>query len=251
MHRRRKYEKLLQHRNGRCNGPEQILAARELNLDHERTFPIDESNCLNWRPEGEVPEDAGGYDALSLPPEAATLRALLPPGEVIPDDPLHLNYDEVVLIGPPGGVPAFRTVYEEHCSIGADDGSSPQPLSQLLGLRGWARTEGAHAWRGVFINALSPQAVAESKKAAQRAALAVFDGAAPFLKLGDYFRRSDRVLVASRSLSNSLLERLCSKLYQDQHDGDSIVENGTTWLSDLPPAIQAFRARPRRKESPP
>jgi hypothetical protein len=103
----------------------------------------------------------------------------------------------------------------------------------------------------VYINALSPDAVADSKKAARRAVLAVFDGAAPFLKLGDYFCRCDRIVVANRCLSNSLLERFCGKLYQDQHDTGAVAENGSAWLSGLPPAIQAYRSRPPRREAAP
>jgi hypothetical protein len=226
---------------------ERTLIARRLNVGYGQRIWIKQPTCLEWRPEGEVPRDAGGYDALTVPPEATALRSLLLPGQAISDGRLRLNSDEVVLVGPAGGVPAFRHVYEEHCSIGS--GASLVPLSELLGLRGWAGTENTHAWRGVLINALSPKAVTDAKKAARHAVLAVFDGAWPFLKLGDYFRRSDRVVVVNRILSNSMLERLCGKLYQDQHDGHTIVERGSTWLPDLPPAIQAFRARPRRREA--
>lgn len=246
-HPRRKYA-LLQGATRNGDRPE-FLRARRLNIGHEQVVLISELNCLNWWPEEDVPEAAGGYDGMWLPSEAATLRSLLPAGEEIRDDRLRLNCDDVVLVGPPGGAPAFRSVYEEHCSIAADNMDSFVPLSHLLGFRGWSLASGRRAWRGVYINALSPEAVAESKAAAHQAVLAVFDGAAPFLKLGDYFCRSDRIVVASRSLSNSLLERFCSKLYQDQHDSGAVAENGSTWLADLPPAIQAYRSRPPRREA--
>lgn len=233
-------------RNGVSAG---FISVRRLNIRHEQLLLVNELNCLNWWPDCDIPEGAGGYNGMCLPPESATLRSLLPPGEEITDDRLRLNCEEVVLVGPPGGAPAFRAVYEEHCSIAVNDSESTVPLSELLGLRGWAGVSTARACRGVYINVLSPDAVTEAKKAACRARLAVFDGAAPFMKLGDYFCRCDRIVVASRSLSNSLLERLCSKLYQDQHDSGAVAENGSTWLAGLPPAIQAYRSRPRRREA--
>ena len=246
-HPTRKYS--LQSGNQQSGMSAGFLSVRRLNIRHEQLLLISELNCLNWWPDCDIPEGAGGYNGMCLPPEAETLRSLLPPGEEITDDRLRLNCDEVVLVGPPGGAPAFRSVYEEHCSIAVNDSESVVPLSELLGLRGWAGINTAHAWRGVYINVLSPDAVTESKKAACRARLAVFDGAAPFMKLGDYFCRCDRIVVASRSLSNSLLERLCSKLYQDQHDSGVVAENGSTWLADLPPAIQAYRSRPPTREA--
>lgn len=229
--------------------PVQFLPVRRLNIRHEQVVLISELTCLNWWPDGDLPDAVGGYDGMCLPPEATILRSLLPPGDEITDDRLRLNCAEVVLVGPPGGAPAFRLVYEEHCSITVDGSDSTVPLAQLLGLRGWAGVSSAHACRGVYINALSPDAVTESKKAARQALLAVFDGAAPFMKLGDYFCRCDRIVVTSRNLSNNLLERLCSKLYHDQHDSGAVAENGSTWLADLPPAIQAYRYRPPRREA--
>jgi hypothetical protein len=248
-HPRRKYA--IERGAGRNGVGPGFLPVRRLNIRHEQLVLISEQTCLSWWPEADIPASAGGYDGMGVPPEAATLRSLLPAGEQIPDERLRLNCDEVVLIGPPGGAPAFRSVYDEHCSIGAGDSTSFVPLAQLLGLRGWAATSSEHAWRGVYINALSPDAVADSKKAARRAVLAVFDGAAPFLKFGDYFCRCDRIVVANRCLSNSLLERFCGKLYQDQHDTGAVAENGSAWLSGLPPAIQAYRSRPPKREAAP
>lgn len=237
-------------REDRRNGtaPE-FLKARRLKIEHEQFVFIGQSTCLKWWPDEDLPENAGGFDGMSLPTEAGTLRSLLPPGAEICDDRLRMNCDDVVFIGPPGGVPAFRTIYEDHCSIGSGQGDSYYPLSTLLGLRGWTTTGVAHASRGVFINALSPGAVSAAKLAARKAVLAVFDGAAAFLKLGDYFCRCDRIVVACRSLSNNVLERLCSKLYQDQHDTGAVAENGSSWLTNLPPAIQGYRSREPRREA--
>lgn len=224
------------------------LAVRQRGLGRDRRLVFAETSCLNWEPVdcAQSGSAAGGFDSLRPPEEAGVLRGLSLDTEPIPDDRLRFNYPEVVLVGPTGGLPAFRYVYEDRFQLGTGLDDTRFSLSQLLRLRGTPDV-GTCAWRGVHINPLSRSADADARDAARRARLVIFHGAEPFLRLGDHFRKCDRILVASRGVSNGVLESLCSKLYQDRRDSGDVEEGGASWLHPSLHMIQGFRYWRRRK----
>lgn len=237
--------------DGQIPGPVRNLRVWRLGQQSAEVFH--EAACLAWQPvDGACGgSEVGGYDSFDLPEERPMLQELASAysiaTEPLPDERLRFNYPETVLVGPAGGLPGFRHAYEERFRFGITPEETQFPLSQLLRLRGTLGSGDHCAWRGVHINPLSRDAVADARAAAPRARLAIFHGAEAFLKLGDYFRKCDRILVASRDIANGVLESLCSKLYQDRRDGGEVEEDGSSWLPPLR-MVQGFRYRRRQTE---
>jgi len=90
--------------------------------------------------------------------------------------------------------------------------TATESLAGMLGLRGRGGTTGGHAWGGQFINPRSHAAAERCEAAVGLAKLVIFDGPLPFLKFGDHFQASSRLLVMSRAIPNDMLARVNEKL---------------------------------------
>jgi hypothetical protein len=205
-------------------------------------IPIKQEYCSRWTPvNADLPEQ---FRRVATPTEATThfLRDAFPNADAWQNG-IARRSTPLVFLGPAQGRVAFDTVYNKRCFLGIDTTDETESLGTMLGLRHGTGSQHRNAWGGAYINPRSPNAAEECKTASSSARFAIFDGPIPFLKHGNRFPKSTRLLVMSRAVPNHTTDRIAEILEAYRSDGGlETYQDGD--IGTPPPLLRFYSGRP-------